>query len=594
MSFDGFMISDFAQAVLEKDRICDFNATDKWELVSYETDFASGMMLNATEENWPQPVTVSPKLKGWHRIYLCMADYEGKGFGNHIYLKLSDDLDFTSARAGDMRPFAKWSPLEQVEESFWKAADLTNQDITIDKLNHGIGYNASLLWIRFEPMTQEEVDAYLLKCSDISRKTTLAHMDGDFYMYGKWDSAEDFLHPLYALKDSDVGILSQEITNDSVDFSLVNPETYPSRKKWVHARAFYMKRFHEMRHEIYKKEIEYAHAHGIRMLAAQRMSFSNFSFPFNQGVFDIPFVKEHPELRCVNRDGTRCEFLSYGYREVQDFAISTILDALKEGFDGAELLFSRGICLLFEEPLRRRFAEKYGEDVPWHRIPENDPRVREIRCGVLCDFIERLRLEMDSLAERLGRERPLLYITAPFTVDSGLDYGIDVKALAERGLIDGVVQTKMAVWEEVDDVLAEDGLIDLEKYREKAQTKYVVLRRYGNDCDRLAKGIPQYRELLSSTKVKLYTELQWENSETPETFVKAAKRFYSAGTDAIALWDCYPCRVQNRGEWSAVSHLGVKDEVLAQSEEPSDYRRVHKILSYNGRDMRYYHPSWRG
>ena len=38
------------------------------------------------------------------------------------------------------------------------------------------------------------------------------------------------------------------------------------------------------------------------------------------------------------------------------------------------------------------------------------------------------------------------------------------------------------------------------------------------------------------------------------------------------------------------------DEVLyvPASLEPSAYRRVVKVLSYGGRDMRYCHPSWRG
>lgn len=594
MSLTGVVISDFSQAVIEQDRICSYYSVDKWEVVSYETDVVSGKMINASEETLPPPVTVKPSLTGWHRIYVCMADYEGGGFSNHIRLKLSRDLDYTSMRAGNMRPFVKWNILEQVQETLWTVADLTGQDVIIEKIDNQIPHTANLLWLRFEPITDEEAEEYRVKCNDLKRKTMFAHMDGDFPMYGKWEKPEDFLHPLYAFKDSDVGILSQEIMNDDVDFNKVDPKTYPSRKAWSHTRAFYLKRFHEMRHEIYRKELEYAHKNGIKMIAAQRMALSNFSFPHNQPIFDLPFVTEHPELRCVQRDGSYCEFLSYGHKEVQDYAISTLLSALEDGFDGVELIFSRGILTLFEKPIKDKFIEKYGNETPVERIPETDSRLREVRCSIMTDFVGRLRAEMDKFAKKNNREHLIIYITTPYTYESGLNLGVDVKALAANGLIDGVVQTKMSIWEDVSDVLADDGLINLEKYIKKARTEYVVLRKFGDDMELMASAIPQYREILKSTNVLLYSELQWENGKRPEVYAETAQKLYEAGTDSIALWDCYPSRVQNRGEWNAVKHLGVKDETLSLTPKPSNYYTVHKVLSYNGLDMRYYLASWRG
>jgi len=594
MALKGHIISDFSKAVLEGERLASFNAADRWETVSYETKDVSGVMLNASIENWPQPVTVRPGLSGWHRIYVCMADYGGRGLSNHIGLRLTDDAYFTPMRAGDVQPFVQWHGMEKVEEAFWKAADLSGQDIVIEKLNDGLKYHANILWLRFEPMTEAEAEAYVSRRADPKAKTLLAHMDGDFYGYGRREKPTDFLQALWQMKDSDVGVVSQEIMNDLVDFDWVDPARYPSRGLWDHNRADYMKRFNRMRHEIYREELAFAHAHGMKLIAAQRMALSNFCFPIEQGIFNIPFVAENPQYRCVQRDGRNCSFLSYAYPGVQDFVMEAILDAVRQGFDGAELLFSRGVFLLFEEPLAERFREKYGDGIDFRRLPEKDERLRAVRCEVMNEFIARLRGAMDEIAREQGRERPLLYITGSHTVESGLNIGVDVKTLAERGLIDGVIQSNMSLWEETDDVLAEDGLIDLDKYVRKAEEEYVIKRKFGSDMDYMISGIPAYRRIADETGITLYTELQWENSRSPELFAKAAKDVYAAGSDAIALWDCYPARVQNIGEWSAASQFGDRESVRDLPENPEAYRRIYKILSYNGQDMRLYHPSWRG
>ena len=113
MALKGHIISDFSKAVLEGERLASFNAADRWETVSYETKDVSGVMLNASIENWPQPVTVRPGLSGWHRIYVCMADYGGRGLSNHIGLRLTGDEYFTPMRAGDVQSFVQWHGMEK-------------------------------------------------------------------------------------------------------------------------------------------------------------------------------------------------------------------------------------------------------------------------------------------------------------------------------------------------------------------------------------------------------------------------------------------------------------------------------------------------
>ena len=62
----------------------------------------------------------------------------------------------------------------------------------------------------------------------------------------------------------------------------------------------------------------------------------------------------------------------------------------------------------------------------------------------------------------------------------------------------------------------------------------------------------------------------------------------------ISLWDCYPNRTNILSEWASVSRPGDREEVLNMSEDPRDYHKICKVLSYNGVDVRYINPGWRG
>ena len=165
---------------------------------------------------------------------------------------------------------------------------------------------------------------------------------------------------------------------------------------------------------------------------------------------------------------------------------------------------------------------------------------------------------------------------------------------AAEGLIDGIVQCKMAVWEETDDVLTDDGRIDLKKYEEKAKNAFLYRRAFGNDIARIAAGVPAYRAIADRYGIDLYSEVQWESNVPPEEYVKAAKQIYAAGGKGIALWDTCPSRTAHLAEWDATSRLGDPAFVAGMSDATEAYHTVHKVLSFGGKDMRYVHPCWRG
>ena len=586
-----YVISDFSLAVTEKERLSCQTLPDRWETVSYETAEISGSLLVASEQSLPAPVTVDPWLVGWHRIYVCMTDIGG---GNHIDLKLTDDAFPTTVAPGRLTRYAMWTPTENAEEAFWKCADMTGQKVEISKVKNKIPHTANILWLRFVPMSDDEIECVASLKNDLTRRTMFAHMDGDFHSNDAAQTPRDYCKALYAMRDSDVGIVSMEVCNDvMMHFESFDPACVPRWGGYVR-RIEYMRHLSAHRDEVYPVQIDYAHKNGMKLFAGHRMQLSNFAFPLEQPLFTIPFVAAHPELCCMARDGRTVDFMSYGYDEVQTFMIENILESAAYGFDGVHLIFDRGQHLLFESPVRERYEKKYGESEDFYRLPLTDAQLIAVKSEILSEFLRKLRIALDDYARVNGKERLAVYITTYFSYEDALTDGFDVDLFAREGLIDGFIQAKMCQWEEIDDVMAEDNLIDLQRYAKKAETKPIIRRDHSSNMERLTAGLAKYREIADHYGVAFYSENQWEGAQPAEAYVKAAKRIFAEGGSRLALWDCYPTRVQNLGEWAATSRLGKPDEVLAMPENADAYHRIIKILSYGGKDVRYYNPSWRG
>ena len=585
-----YIISDFSSAVLEKDKLSSCSLPDRWEIVPYETAEISGTLLVASELSEPETVTVDPALEGWYRIYACMTEITAS---NHIDLRLTDDEFPTTAMPGRLNRYAMWTPSENAEEALWKCADMTGQCVEIAKVKNGIPHTANLFWLRFVPMSDDEVREYLTIKNDLSRKTMFAHMDGDFHGNDNAITPRGYCKALYAMKDSDVGVVSMEVINDLIDYKRFD-KPYAPRTVFTIRRMEYMRHLSEYREEVYPAQIAYAHENGMKLFAGHRMQLSSFSFPLEQPIFSVPFVDAHPELRCMARDGRVVDFLSYGYEAVQDFMIGNILESAKYGFDGVHLIFDRGQHLLFEKPVKERYERKYGEDADFYRLPLSDEKLMDIKSEILTEFLGKLRLALTDYAVKHGKKPMQIYITTYFSHEDALLDGFDIERFAEAGVIDGFIQAKMCVWEESDDVMAEDGKIDLAKYTEKAKTQYMIRRDHSSNMARLTAGAAKYREIADRFDLDFYSEIQWETHQPAEAYVKGAKAVYEAGASRIALWDCYPCRVQILGEWAATSRLGKPEETQTKTVDMQAYHKVIKILSYNGKDMRYYNPSWRG
>ncbi|MBR1868016.1 MAG: hypothetical protein IJ800_05500 [Clostridia bacterium] len=505
-------------------------------------------------------------------------------------MKLTDDEFDRVISMRDTHFYYNWYRAEIAEECLWKCADMTGQDVEISKIDDKQPNTANILWLRFVPMDEDEVKAHLETRRD---RTVLAHMDEDFHQYDSPKSIRDYCKCLYSMKDSDVGIVAQEVSNDIAQFDY-DPETV-ERTAFDEYRLEYSKVLHERRNEVYPEEITYAHKCGIKMFAAHRMQLANTEFLYSSKMYIIPFVSDHPELRCVSRDGTPCAFLSYAYNETQDFMINAMVENAEQGFDGLMHIWTRGQHIMFEEPVLQRFKEKFGSDVDCRRLPASDERLMEIRGDIIVEFYRKLKKKLSVIAAKRGSQPMKIYMQVYYDLKHSKMDGLDVERLAAEGLIDGFIQTKISVWEKTDDLIKENGLLDIGEYTKKAkrEIEYIYERDTREDDDLMTAQIPLYRAIADKYGIDFYTDTHWENILRPDGCVKTAKRYFAAGAKSLMLWDCYPSRVVNLPEWNCNAQFGNADKVEKMSENNDDYFTVHKILSYNGQNLLYNHPNWR-
>ncbi len=166
----GIVFSDLANQCTPRTNISFKRELGKWNAVPYETVSAKGTLLGALHTNRPQPVTLDPQLKGWHRIFVgvVITTSNDDWAKNIVPLRLSGDAACTS--------FTPFKSLRGggVEDAFWKCADMTGQSVEISKYPRGMDNDVIIAWVRFVPMTDEEVREYLADLANPANKRLYA------------------------------------------------------------------------------------------------------------------------------------------------------------------------------------------------------------------------------------------------------------------------------------------------------------------------------------------------------------------------------------------------------------------------------------
>ena len=123
--------------------------------------------------------------------------------------------------------------------------------------------------------------------------------------------------------------------------------------------------------------IEGAHHAGLKVHVGIRPAAWVHTPPASD-FFNSRFYQEHPEWRCVDRDGTPVVRMSLAVPEVRSHLLEVLREAVGFGADGACILYNRGVPLvLFEKPFCELFQQRHHADAL--TVPEDDPRI--LSCG---------------------------------------------------------------------------------------------------------------------------------------------------------------------------------------------------------------------
>ena len=563
------IISDLSKIVKNAEVLGAYANPDTWFAVDYETGDIRGKLLTTDSTARPQPIEFSPKLTGWYKIFISRIS------GGFTYLRLSDERTYTMIHGGtaDNRPQSSQA-YEWAEEFFWRAADLTGRDIVLSK-HHKQNYSCALAWLRFVPMTDEEVEAYKAFENADGHRNLHVHYDNDSNL---WDGSEKVEHAMLKLAQTrfdDTKIVTQEIMADNYDGRAFND--YTKALAWTAIVYDEENRKAALKQgEIHAARREMIHSFGADYYAGFRMSLASFSGA-SQPLMQEYFCESHPEYHMLTRDGRSVRICSYAYKEVQDYVIDLLINNVKiHGFDGISLICHRGNLIGFEQPVLDECARRF-DGLDARRLPMDDPRLTEVHCAIMGDFIIRLHKEMDKA---LGKHIPINMIIGY----NAENMGIDCVALAKAGAIDAITMDALAQYEVIDDYRAEDGLIDLEKYKAKLERYYTVYRALAYNFDRTKEELVRYLSASDTYGIDFYCGLSLYGIRSLSKLIEQGEELKALG---VKNFSCYNhCHAV--GNLTACRVLG---KLGRDSIDPETYTvNFYRVLKYDDVDISTYLP----
>ncbi len=534
------LISNLNEIVKNTDELVQVQEKDKWMYMEYTAKDIHGNMLASAYFDYPADLILAPKVKGWCKVFVAFVK-----LGGSFNLKLTGDADFTRFGAPTMSVPAQWQANEFIPEFFWCAADMTDKEITLQKVP-GSG-TSDLCWLRFIPMTDAEVEEYLAYNAPAKRNTH-AHFGGG--------SAADTSRALRTLENTDVDFATLEV-----------PLFFDADAK---KEAF----------DAYKAQTEMVHSYGVKLYAGYKLSLSSAKMFLSPNAGNA-FVEAHPECALTTRDGRALSIASYAYPTVQDFMIGQIKDAVACGFDGVSLFVNRGMMIAFEQPVLDAVSAKYGVDA--RTLTADDERLNGVWCEIMTAFVKRLGAELDKAAGK----HIAINLLSDFEPATAKRVGIDIEALAADKAIDSVCQDLMCCEEVLDGCLNEDGTIGLDAYKEMLKTKAPLSRTAGENPDLIKAGIPKYVELAEKYGIDFYAFMCTLRARGAQ-YVEWLDAIKELGAVKFSTMN-YSGRVGDVPRRNLVSKLGHETIDMTLCEVTA-----YHTMSLNDSDMSTYVPNWRG
>jgi len=519
----------------------------QWRVLPYEAGNIAGKMIWATEESQAPELTLPLTAQGWHAIYVGLAD--PAHVGCQALLRLSNDP----------APVPRARAAGQLEEAFFKVADLTGQSLHLSR--HPNGPGCGVAYVKLVPLTPAEVAAQQARWNDPARRRLVTTIDGFSFIYSRGCvTREDLQREVEVYRHTDFGTLI--LQPGGADFT-----NYPSQVGQmlgqgveVFARAG-DRRYAEAIRELAKRKInptqvmiEGAHDVGMKVHIAVRPAAWEHSPPLDD-FFSSRFYREHPQWRCVDRDGTPVSRLSYAVPEVRAHLVDVLREAIGFGADGACVLYVRGApYVLFEKPFADLFKARHNADV--QSVDENDPKVLALRAEIMTTFMREIRTMLDEEGRKRGTKLQLSAMVLANEADN-LKYGLDLRQWVKAGLVDLVMP---------------------------------YLHAGGGTAKEY--DVAFFKEACGPAKVPVKPVfIGWDTPDVSSVLRKAVS-LYDQGADGLTFWDGN-CGEDNTSRWCTLTRLGSADDARQMSEDgpPAPvWLRVHRLGEVIV-DSRY-HPNW--
>ena len=531
----------------------------RWKVIPYETvDKVAGNMI------WASALTDAPEVRlalgaaGWHAIFVGV--FSTSEVPSRVWVKLDGDP------AAVLRSNDSSHGYGNIADLFFKVARLDGETLVIRQQYPAGASACGVAYVKLVPLSAEEIRAFVADGSDKSTRRMAATNDGFSWMfYHRPTTEESLLSQAELFRGTDFGtLLLHSAGADKVAYRSAhghNPGLdmddfpRPGDRNYVESiRQFAAKGINPLR-----SLIDGAHKAGLKVHVGIRPAGWSFFEPYAE-FWETPFYLEHPEWRCVDRDGTPVTRMSWAVPQVRRHLIELLGEMVGFGADGAHIVFNRGFpFVLYEAPFVEMFRKRFRVDP--RQIEEADPRITELRADIAACFLRELRAALEN-ERRTRADGKRLEISAMVlgNEEDNLLYGLDLRRLAAESLLDEI---------------------------------YIYPWDFGGN--RGEYDFSFFREICTPRRVPFFPSINTGYLAGNE-LIRQAMSFYEEGAAGITVFDAEAiAEAPDLGRWLDVSRFGHLDEMRARADSCApevEYATFHRLGSQI-RDGRF-GPYWGG
>ena len=413
-----------------------------WKVIPYATQAFAGRSLSAYAETGAPTVSLPLETTGWHAVYVGVGTVTNgiAETNNVVRAKLSGD-DVFRRMSNHQHVRSGQDRRDSIEEVFLTVADLEDQSVEIAQAAF---QPAAVMYVKLVPLTDDEVAAWQAGDRTEATRPLIATFDGHSWIWP--------YRPRIAahLKETFEGFQHSDFTKWWFQVLGADLVCYPTKVGTVPGME--TEDFFRWEYKEYVDSLKALFAAGVNPLQvacdAAREQGVEFHIMIRPGAwqgtaaldetFSSRFFREHPEWRCVDRDGTPTFYMSYAVPEVRQQILDVLREALAVKPDGVGFLFHRGLPLmLWEDAFCEQFQQAYGEDA--RSVTENDPRIAALRGKIMTGFLRQVRDLLDEVQQDLRLEKPLTISVATFSKESdNQKYGLAVEQWIDQQLVSDI------------------------------------------------------------------------------------------------------------------------------------------------------------